>query len=173
MQFFFTGSTQASAQTRRGTSIGLCSMTSMLSTGSCMRKFRPWPRSLRKWTKWCITFLQGPPVKWYNLTIHTDTHAEKQCNAQIITQLTNMLLLFQEKERIDSILMEYQRKKAVSTLHIIFPPLLSLTLQSVRVSILWLLWCPCATKKEIRWKFVVVFNSNYAKVSFFLCFSPM
>lgn len=54
--------------------------------------------------------------------MNTDTHTETHYNAQIITQLTNMLLLFQEKERINSILMEYQRKKAVSIMHIIIPP---------------------------------------------------
>lgn len=41
---------------------------------------------------------------------HTNAHTR-------MTQTSNMLILFQEKERISTILMEYQRKKAVSIHH--------------------------------------------------------
>lgn len=77
-----------------------------------------------------------------------------------------MLLLFQEKERINSILMEYQRKKAVSILHIIFPP----------STVTHAAFSPCFNSGTImvslcyKKKFGENCNSNYAVSQFFCDF---
>lgn len=53
---------------------------------------------------------------------HTYTHTHNtntgtHLNTQCVTMSGNFLILFQEKERISGILMEFQRKKAVSIPH--------------------------------------------------------